>query len=503
MVDTNSDHEDTPGISTLNMQYTEVHESSVPLPTSHDSFISPGLDWIMAVKRKRDNPLSCSFNGSIYKSLGCFPVGLHASKQDFDAVVQSQGRLRDLKLLERLSTEELHAASITLYGYACGGEEILDAIPKLRQAVSEIAAALAQTSDNLDDLCQLQVFRGLNSGFHTPTSTQFWAVWEVEPRSQACIIYLSKSVHEISAVLLHTYLSKLGFSRYHCFLAEHSLNMYDDSSALAKTLPRRLAQDLALLSPSDILLYLQHLEQSEWDKSCPLLFAIREQCETILIEVPTYHQFKKLSNMDYISGAITDEQLVKAKLKWYRLSGLPVLDQEAALELFRHVALIFHNILWQRDNGKLDALTSAIEKIASDETMGSVADFVLFALFCVARTTSFEEVYIEVSDRNPLFNQYPDQSAAFAELFALGSRCEAYFDIKPSDIGILLSKKHRDHYNQAENQPPMWIFNAPSFASAYAAAQTDIDPKQTASIMPAYRKFTFLSVFAIPALVGK
>jgi hypothetical protein len=112
-------------------------------------------------------------------------------------------------------------------------------------------------------------------------------------------------------------------------------------------------------------------------------------------------------------------------------------------------------------------------------------------------------VYIEVSDRNPLFNQYSDQSAAFAELFALGSRCEAYFDIKPSDIGILLSKKHRDYYNQEEHQPPMWIFNAPSFASAYAAAQTDIDPTQKPSVMPAYRRFTFLSVFAIPALVGQ
>jgi hypothetical protein len=132
-----------------------------------------------------------------------------------------------------------------------------------------------------------------------------------------------------------------------------------------------------------------------------------------------------------------------------------------------------------------------------------VSDFVLFCIFCAARKAGFEEVYIEVSDRNPLFNQYSDQSAAFAELFALGSRCEAYFDITPSDIGVLLSKRHRDYYNQKEHQPPMWIFNAPSFASAYAAAQTDIDPDQKPSVMPGYRRFTFLSVFAIPALVGK
>src|ERR1700759_2520611 len=47
----------------------------------------------------------------------------------------------------------------------------------------------------------------------------------------------------------------------------------------------------------------------------------------------------------------------------------------------------------------------------------------------------------------------------------------------------------------------MWIHNAPAFASAYAAAQTDIDPEQKDSSMPGYRRFTFLSVFAIPALI--
>jgi hypothetical protein len=166
------------------------------------------------------------------------------------------------------------------------------------------------------------------------------------------------------------------------------------------------------------------------------------------------------------------------------------------------VAITFEDILWRRDHEKLDAITSAIESLTSGGQVDSITDFVLFCIFCAARKASFEEVYIEVSDRNPLFNQYTDQSAAFAELFALGSRCEAYFDIKPSDIGVLLSKKHRDHYNQPDRQPPMWIFNAPSFASAYAAAQTDIDPKQKAAVMPGFRRLTFLSVFAIPALVG-
>jgi hypothetical protein len=281
------------------------------------------------------------------------------------------------------------------------------------------------------------------------------------------------------------------------------LTEFGDGSCSPERLPERLQQDLSLLSSSNLLLYLQHIEYSEWDENCSLLSIIREFCEELLIEVPTYHQFKRLSNVDYISGIITNEQLVSAKLKWYRLSGLPTLNRYDALQLFRHVSDVFGDILWWRDHEKLDTITSAITNITSRGNLDTAADFVLFCIFCAARKAGFEEVYIEVSDRNPLFNQYSDQSAAFAELFALGSRCEAYFDIKPSDIGTLLSKKHRDYYNQEEHQPLMWIFNAPSFASAYAAAQTDIDPGQKPSVMPAYRRFTFLSVFAIPALVGQ
>jgi hypothetical protein len=461
------------------------------------------MEWTIAREKHVSNPLSCSYNGSPYESLGCFPIGLDASRDDFSRVLDSQRRLRDLKLLNRLSAAQLHPIAEILRGYCHSSSHFLEFLPTSRNTISQLVEALARTNDDIEDIYQLQVYSALDSGFHTPSGAQFWAVWEVEPRTQSVIIYVSKSVQDIGAVLLHTHLSKLGFSRYQCFLAEYGLTEFTAGSFSPERLPERLQQDLDLLSSSDLLLYLQHLHYSEWDQDCSLLSAIRERCEELLIDVPTYHQLKKLSNMDYISGDMTDEQVVNAKLKWYRLSRLPTLDRRDALYLFREVANVLDSILWSRDYEKLDIITSAIVNITSRGDLDSAADFVLFCIFCAARKAGFEELYIEVSDRNPLFNQYSDQSAAFAELFALGSRCEAYFDIKPSDIGIMLSQKHRNYYNQEEHQPPMWLFNAPSFASAYAAAQTDIDPEQKPSVMPAYRRFTFLSVFAIPALVGE
>ncbi|KAJ4366246.1 hypothetical protein N0V83_007882 [Neocucurbitaria cava] len=496
-----SDDDDASSTSTLNVHYPEIDENGVLLPMSPASPVSQGLDWTVALEKRASNPLSCSFDGALYGPLGCFPIGLNATKADFDHVLKSQRRLRDLRLLSRHPVTQLHAAANVLSHYSLDASSFLDSVPNSREAISNLADALAKTTDEGDDPYEIQVYSGLDSGFHTPSGAQFWSVWEVEPRTTSIIIYVSKSVQDLTGVLLHTHLSRLGFSRYQSFLLEYGLNESQAETRPLRGLPQRLKQDLNLLSSSDLLLYLQHIQYSDWNEECLLLSALREQCEELLIDVPTYQQFKKSSNIDYIGDMITDEQLVNAKLKWYRLCHLPTLDRHDALELFRHISETFSDILWWRDHERLDTITSAIEDISSRESLDSVADFVLFCIFCAARKAGFEEVYIEVSDRNPLFNQYSDQSAAFAELFALGSRCEAYFDIKPSDIGMLLSKKHRDYYNQEEHQPPMWIFNAPSFASAYAAAQTDIDPNQKASVMPAYRRFTFLSVFAIPALV--
>jgi hypothetical protein len=497
-----SDDDDASSTSTLTVHYPEIDENGALLPMDSSSPVSTGLDWTVSLEKRTNNPLSCAFDGVLFEALGCFPIGLHASKQDFDHVLKSQRRLRSLKLLSRYTAEQLHVAAATLSSYVNRSCRAFESVLASRDAISHLVEAMSKTTDETDDPYQLQVYSGLDSGFHTPAGGQFWSVWEVEPRTRCVIMYVSKSVQDLAGVLLHTHLSRMGFARYDCFLVEYGLSEFRSVTQSSGRLPARLDQDLELLSTSDILLELQHLQFSEWDNDCPLLLSLRKRCEELLIEVPTYQQFKRLSNMDYISGAITDEQLAGAKLKWYRLCGNPVLDRHDALELFRHVAITFEDILWRRDHEKLDAITSAIESLTSGGQVDSITDFVLFCIFCAARKASFEEVYIEVSDRNPLFNQYTDQSAAFAELFALGSRCEAYFDIKPSDIGVLLSKKHRDHYNQPDRQPPMWIFNAPSFASAYAAAQTDIDPKQKAAVMPGFRRLTFLSVFAIPALVG-
>lgn len=439
----------------------------------------------------------------MYGPLGCFPIGMIASQADFDHVLQSQRQLRDLQLLDRPPAKQLRTAAEILSDYSRSSAQFLEVIPTSRTDIIHLANELARVADGLNDTLWLHVYSGLDSGFHTPTETQFWAVWEVDPESNLTSMYVSKSAVDLTGVLLHTYLSTLGYSRYQCFLMEYSLNQFRIKLSSSKRLPQRMAHDLGLLSPTDLLLYLQHFEISDWDRDCPLTSAIRAECQRLLIDKPTYQQVKTLSNMDYIRGTVTDEDLVDRRLEWYKLYQLSTPSHHDAIDLFRHIDITFRELLWRRDHQQLDKIVSVMETLAGAREIDSIANYVLFCIFCAARKAAFEEVYLEISDRNPLFNQYSDQCAAFSELFALGSQCEAYFDINPSEMGVLLSEKHRYHYNQITHQPPPQSPDAPSSTSIYDVAQSDIDPNQKPCIIPEYRRFTFLGIFAVPAFIGR
>jgi hypothetical protein len=458
-------------------------------------------DWITHMDHIPSNPLDQSPSGSSYDGLGCFPLGLDVTQDDFSQILKSQQRLRKLNLLDRISSERIREMGSGIAKSIGSNSAWPEMAHFLRNSIRDFTQLTARCigSKHLED--PLQLYVGLDSGFRTPTGAQFWAVYEVEARSGALVCYISKSALDLPRTLLHLYLSSRSFQRYHCFLAEYSLGQLIENQYHLKELPARMLQDLDLLSPTDLLLFLQHLRFSSWNETCPLLSGLEARARELLLDVPAYKQLKNLANFDYLDGKITDSELVEARINWYRHCFRVRIDIILAINMFREIDMEFQQILYGCRHDLLQKVTLVLEAALGQRSLDPYTDFVFFAIFCAARRAAFDEVYLEVSDRNPLFNEYSDQSAAFAELFALGSRCESYFDIVPSSFGMLLSNRHRKYYNQAENQPPMWIDNAPAFASAYAAAQTDIDPEQKDSVMPAYRRFTFLSVFAIPALV--
>ena len=495
------------GVTTLNGNSPDMDHSEWSLSAREDFFSDSriSLEWMSHIGRPYAHPVSISITGTSYDALGCFPIGLHASADDFNSVVQSLNRLRGLNLLNAIPAAKVRDIGSQLKDFLQSDLSLVwpQSTTSMRRAIQENAIQMqkATESDSEDFVDPVQIYLCLDSGLHTSGGTQFWSVYETDRRTGSLVIYVSKSVQDIAGTVLHTLLSSRSCQRDSCFSAEAALTRYRDDTYSLNSLPSRVLQDIELLTPADMLLFLQHVMLCQLGEEDLFVSAISAAFREKLIDDPSFKQMKTLGNVDYICGKVSDTDLVEARVAWYWQQRCAHLDVENSLRVFRDVDKSFGVILRNRRYEDLDCITGALEKLFAQGTADPFVDFFAFSVFCAARKSSFEEIYIEVTDRNPLFNEYSDQSAAFAELFALGSRCESYFDITPSTFGKLLSNKHREHYGKAQNQPPMWIDNAPAFATSYAAAQTDIDLKQKPSTMPAYRRLTFLSVFAIPALV--
>ncbi|RDI86197.1 hypothetical protein Vi05172_g3831 [Venturia inaequalis] len=466
-----------------------------------------GMEWVAGISRTALDPLSSSISGTNYQGLGCFPVGLPVTEDAFHEVVKSQRRLRRLGLLNQMASNKVRDLAISIQLYLAA-QSMSNTPSQVTRALRDFADLLGKASD-LDQLSDpIQIHVGIDSGFHGSAGSQFWSVYETDRRSGALVIYVSKNAQNVLSTILHAFLSSRSMPRYQCLLLEFDFFRFTAGTETADCLPERLRQDLDLLSPGDLLLLLQQFKFSQWDESCPLLTLLKASCEDLLLDAPSFDLLKEKGNVEYIGDTITTEELVGSRVAWYKQYGFNAVDSTTAEEVFTDVHFAFRDILHNKLYGQLELITSVLSTIlmegegkAHSSQLDPFSDLLVFSVFCAARKAAFEEVYVEVSDRNPLFNEFSDQSAAFAELFALGSRCEAYFDVSPSAFGKMLSDRHRAFYGLPENQPPMWIHNAPAFASAYASASTDIDPKQKESSMPGYRRFTFLSVFAIPALI--
>ncbi|KAJ5922453.1 hypothetical protein N7516_010156 [Penicillium verrucosum] len=442
-------------------------------------------EWVAQVK-SQGSPLSISMSGMAYNSLGCFPLGSDSTPLAFAEIVQSQQRLKSLNLLHPVPTTKIQSIGLLL----CQFYDSLD----LSEDDDHLANAIKELANwASNDL--LHVNLCLDSGLRKSSDLRFWAVFEME--HDGIEIYVSKNAQGLAGTILHTFLSAKGFPRHVCFEAEATFATWSQDVSHNTGLPRRLIQDIDVLSPEERLLLLQHLSltDSHSDLSEAICTYIRKQ----LVDAPSFSQLKVLNTVGYLEKSTSAEDLIKSRINWYMDQGCKYPSLDACLDLFHQADSVLSDVLRYRREDDLAAITSGLCALLQGGSVDTYVDMMALALFCAARQGAFDEIYAEVTDRNPLFNNHTDQAAAFAESFALGSRCEAYFDVAPSVFGKLLSDRFRAYYG--DHQPPNWVNGAPELATSYAGAQIDVNPDEQRKTMPGYQRFTFLSVFAIPALI--
>ncbi|XMA17556.1 hypothetical protein WAI453_010347 [Rhynchosporium graminicola] len=458
--------------------------------------------WFRHMSTIRGSPISFSPSGKSYSLLGCFPIGLHVTQDDYNQIVQTQRHLLRMGKLDQIKPSKLRAFGALFRKLHHDGftYESSHIDTNVLQCLDELAQGLWASSDSEDILDPIEVYIGLDSGFRTPDGAQFWAVSDVDAETGSLTIYVSRYASDHQSTLLHAYLSNRGCSRHACFATE--IAVADAIAGRPQTsLPKRFVQDIKLLTPSDIILFFQHLKVSDQENGDTLVGQVRSLLEEQILDGPSFAQLRELDTAGYLSGKIPEQMIIESRGLWYEKHGYQHFDIDVALKVFRDVAANFVDILCSRRHDDLEKITDVLESVITAEGFDAYSDIVALAIFCAARKAAFNEIYLEVSDRNPLFNEYSDQAGAFSELFALGSRCEDYFDLTPSAFGKILSDRHREHYSKPHNQPPLQIEYATGYASSYAVAQIDIDDTVKEYEMPAYQRLTYLSVFAIPAFI--
>lgn len=457
--------------------------------------LDASFDWSQLNEITDRDPFSTASDGSDYTGLGCFQIGLDASAKDFQELVKGQIQLRELGMLERLQNKQMLVFFDKLKRLR-ERQGLREETPDVFNAITELLTLLQLNRGEEDDL--LRVYVGLHSGFHRGTHQQYWGLYETNHDNRQLDIYLSGKCRDRSSALLHTFLSSRGLTRFQCLTAETNLGELNGEFPGGWQLPPRLVQDVEELSSNELLRLIQTLSFSRCEHSTIFSARVQALCRHQLLDVPSLAQLRSLNTSGYIGGEVSAQRVVESRIEWYRNQGCWIPDPAAAVALFHEVDRRLPELLMQQRSDVIERLEKVLFEIINESEIDASADMFALSVFCAFRKLAVDEVYLEILDRNPLPNRHSDQAACFAEMFATGSQCETYFDLKAKALGRILAAKYQSYY--MVKQPPYSPDRTTELPTAYASKQVDEDPEARRQSLPLYYKATFLGIFAVPAL---
>ncbi|KHN93822.1 Glycosyl transferase, family 1 [Metarhizium album ARSEF 1941] len=383
---------------------------------------------------KRKDFWKYSADGTEMSPAGCFSILSEPSLEDYAAVLETQCHLRELKLLNAVKGAEVHRLIKSI--------QPLSEQDECREFINDLINGLKSNN--------ILIFRGLNTGFKVPDgNSYFQGVCKARDETDhpAIDIYISHSAPNDASVVLHTWLAHHGVSRATCLDIEtrlESLNGLFHGSRL----PISIRSAIEAGTYAEILQLLQqmrvaHLED-HWKSP------IKSFCESRLTTQTSRLSWYQTHARGILDGSISVRDMLLRRLEIYVMEGaseLPLLENlEALYELMSNN---IRDALFYGDREKLNALTDALIDVFGSDTLGEAAEQVdvnadMFALmfFSIMRKEAFEEVYIESTDRCPIF-LCADQAAVFSELWVLGSQCEIFLGVLPRDLGDIIYDRYR------------------------------------------------------------
>jgi hypothetical protein len=504
---------------------------------------APGA-WANLVVGRPGNPLSDSPRGYPLSGLGAFSLASFPSPNEFNAVVETQSKLRQHKTLAAIEADVQLNIAATLEQLALSMEQaslgrvsyVNDKFPDYWvpqevevAAVSNIAELLGKGSGRTSatsfemlasshspaqHFTSIRVYSALDTGLCPPCpadhptgngKNRFNGVYEVQ--GTTLNIYVSRRTQNLGALILHTALSAYGMSRASCFSAEL---LYDSilaaDQAKLPELPLRLEADIAQLSPAEALRSLQHITMCDDCRDDGLTEAVGERLQFYLVQAPSAARLKQMHAEEFLSGRITPEELIRTRLNWFLAQGASALpSEEKCVEYFKIVDRTVAHFQRHYDKFSQERVSKLLVHLLDTERpcVDMASDLFSLMLLCAIKRLAFEEVMLEATDRLPLLSNQPDQAAVYAEMWIMGSNCEIYFDCTPKRLGIVLWDYYRGYLHA--KKPAREAYNGIDLFTAYPSAKTDVDQAamkaRSQEDSKKFRAIAYFGVFAIPALI--
>jgi hypothetical protein len=123
-----------------------------------------------------------------------------------------------------------------------------------------------------------------------------------------------------------------------------------------------------------------------------------------LVDIPEWDQLKVINTVAYLKEDVTIEDLIDSRLRWHCSSRRRHPSRQSAILMFREIENKIMSALRCRNHHDLQTIIDSLGRLLHYSTVGAVGDLFALSVFCTMRKLAFEEVYLEVTDRNPLFN---------------------------------------------------------------------------------------------------
>lgn len=414
----------------------------------------PSPDYVSSAPRRESfwDATSC---GAPLSKYGCHFIRDQVTDEHYGRIRRTQRRLRELQMLhvyadiEIMSMSKVLSTALKHSSYPHLLQRLLDWLTK----------------------GYVRIYKGLDSGFSLPDDGGH-------------MIGLSESLHEDGHDIVNIYISLKNAhdaaTIWHVFLAHHGiprLQRYEEELLFfpGAQLPKSIQQELNQCTEADLLSIIQQIRLSKVDHF--LHKPIIHTCVDILLEESRSTTWVAMHSRACLDESLSARTLVRMRLEQFAEQGVKQLPElQKLVELSELLERKLQDALFTGNRSTLSQLSNplvdAYNAIGTVRPAGCRLDVYGLIYFCTLRKFAYEDVYLETTDRCPLFLQQHDQAGVFSELWVLGSQCEIYFGIQPRALGEVTYDKY--HKYLTSHPPPPESWDGKDVFSAYANTEARI-----------------------------